>query len=632
MKVKNVLFFVATMTIVCATASALPKTAICDIPPEGLTISQAGSYYFANDIKWEGQENARTAITIEVADVVLDMKGRTLSAPRNVPNSGVIGIFADGADGLELRNGTIKGFQTTGVALANSYKATLSKITVSDVGNGIPGHTPTGISASKCLNLTFDKLSIRNINGSWFGPNSYGQIVAGLSLSECDSVQIDGHINGVNGNANVVSGVFGVLCDVVSLNKLDIDDINGSAVAVSGASFGLCANVSIKKSALSDLHNDAGVCSGIATDDCQSVTIVNTTVNGLSTGLTPNENAVGHTCIGMVFAPIRVIEGVSKINVVNPGENYSQILLPTVTIDPPKSSAGARAIGFPIVSSSGELESVLVLNPGSGYDQTPDVVISPNLIWPYGTGATATAVVSAIEEGSANDITVENCKISDIKGSCDDAHGISLFVVSNATVSKVTVENVSDGRGGRGAKATGIEIYGLVGDKSSNILVENCRVKNISAISPGDLQAAGFSVAGKGVTFSKCVAENVTVSGMNPVDPTAPGYGIGFAWAPDIRPEYTYAALDVKIENCTASNCQVGFDTFYFQDSTWTKIKSIKNDVAIKEESTEVVRTLYCDQCSECPDAPQESPENWYTKVAVQNIATGNTINDPKIK
>lgn len=631
MKTKFIYCCVMALFLSSMTVSAETKIAISEIPSTGYTISESGTYFLTQDIKWKGEAGSLTAITITASDVVLDMQGHSLTAPRNVLLSGVIGIHADGADRLVLKNGTVKGFQTHGVALANSYGVSLTKINVSDIGNGVPGYTPYGLSASNCQNLTLKKISVKNINGSWFGTNSYGQIVSGIYLSDCINVNISGEISGINGYSSIVSGVFGMLCNVVTMNKLKINDVNGSAVAVSGASFGLSQNITISKSEVEDLHNDAGVCSGIATDDCQSIKVLNSRVKNLSTGLMPNAKAPGHTCIGMVFAPIRVIEGVTEINVTNAGELYSQILLPAVKIDAPAGS-GTQAVGLPIVNSSGELEKVLILKSGSGYKAAPNVEIVSNPLWPLGKGATATAAISAIKEGDASDILVEKCKISDIKGSCDDAHGMSLFVVSDATVRNVIVQNVSDGRGGRGAKATGIEVYGLVNNQDSNILIEGCKVKNISATSPGDLQAAGFSVAGKGITFSKCKADNVRVNGVNPVDPTSPGYGIGFGWAPDIRPEYTYTALEVKIENCTAANSQVGFDTFYFQNSTWTNIKSIKNDVDVKEESTDVIRTLYCDQCSECPDAPQASPDNWYSEVPVQNIASGNTIDKSKIK
>ncbi len=628
MKFKFLLCLSVAMSALFVTVSAGSQTVITDIPPEGLTIDKAGAYSFAGDIEWAGREWALAAITIEASDVVLDMKGHCLSAPRNVQLSGTIGIFADKAHNLSLRNGTIKGFQLIGVTLANSEDVTLSEIVISDIGNGVPGYTPTGLYATTCMNLTLDKVFVRKVNGSWSGSNSPGQIVSGISLIGCAKVNIGGRVSGINGYSSVVSGVFGIFCDGITLKNLEIDDVNGSGVNVSGASFGISKNISIQESMVSNLHNDAGVCSGIATDDCQHITVLNTTVNRLSTGLMPNENAIGHTCIGMVFAPTRVVEGgVSKINVLNPGKLYRQFLPPSVKIDPPQRSYGIQAVGIPIVSSDGELESIYISNPGSGYNTAPNVKIVSNPSWPHGTGATATAEVSTIvEQGSASDILVEQCKISDIAGSCDDAHGISLFVVSDATVRNVIVENVTDGRGGRGAKATGIEVYGLVNNQPSNILVENCKVLDISAISPGDLQAAGFSVAGKGVTFSNCEAYNVTVSGSNPVDPTSPGYGIGFGWAPDIRPQYTYPALEAVIKGCTASQCQVGFDTFYFQDSILSNIKSIENDIDIKEESIDVVRVLYCDKCSECPDSPEESPENWFKKVSVQNIASGNTI------
>jgi len=633
MKIKLALCFgmmMYTLFIVPAVfASAL--TVITDIPPEGLPIKEPGTYYFAGDLQWKGQEGVYAAIAIEAPNVVLDLNGYCLSAPRDVFLSGTIGISAKTVDNLTIRNGTIKGFQLYGVALQASTRATLSDIVISDIGNGVPGYTPTGLSAKTCQDLTLDNVSVRNVNGSW-NPNvldSPGLIVSGISLNDCTDVNIGGRVSGINGYSAVVSGVFGIKCNGIRLKNLKIDHVNGSGVNVSGASFLKSTRISFEEGVVSNLHNDAGVCSGIATDDCQQITVRNTTVNGLSTGLMPNKDAVGHTCIGMVFAPVKVVQGgVSEIDVGNPGEGYNPLWPPLVVIGKPQLSSGSQAVGFPYVNSSGELESILILKPGSGYKTAPNVEIFPNPFWPYGTGATATAEVStAVEQkGSANDILVEQCNISDITGSCDDAHGISLFVVSDATVSDVTVENVTDGRGGRGAKATGIEVYGLVNNQPSNILVENCKVRDISAISPGDLQAAGYSVAGKGVTFKNCEASNVTVSGANPVDPTSPGYGIGFGWAPDIREQYQYPALEARIENCTASKCQVGFDTFYFQDSILSNIKSFENDVDIKEESTDVVRWLYCDKCSECPLSPEESPENWFAEVPVQNIASGNTI------
>ncbi len=628
MKVKILLCLCAAWFAMFGAASAGSQTVITEIPPEGLAITESGTYSFANDIAWAGQESALAGITIiDAANVVLDLGGHCLSAPRDVRLSGTFGIAALAVQNLSIKNGTIKGFQLAGVALGLSAGVTLSNIVISDIGNGVPGYAPTGLSATMCQDLTFNQVSVLNVNGSSEPGGSGIGIVAGVSLTECKNVYFDGRVSGINGYSSLVSGVFGLLCDGISLQEAVIESVNGSAGAVSGASFLLSRNISVDKSLVSNLHNDAGVCSGIAGVDSRQINVLDTTVSRLSTGLMPNENAPGHTCIGMVFAPFTVVVGgVRKINVVDRGAHYSQLLLPTVKIAPPL-AGGETAHGFPLIDSEGDLDGVLILSPGSGYDQAPKVEIVPNPLWTAGTGATATAEVGHfVEVGSAGDILVEKCTISDITGSCDDAHGISLFVVSKSTVREVTVENVTDGRGGRGAKATGIEVYGLINNLPSDILVENCRVRNISAISPGDLQAAGYSVAGKGVTFSNCEADNITVSGVNPVHPESPGYGIGFAWAPDIREQYQYPALDTRIENCTASNCRLGFDTFYFQNSTWSRFKSINNGRPYRDEPTGALRVLYCDGCSECPDAPQKSPEDWFKEVPLQNTASGNII------
>jgi hypothetical protein len=65
-----------------------------------------------------------------------------------------------------------------------------------------------------------------------------------------------------------------------------------------------------------------------------------------------------------------------------------------VKIDPPQLSSGAQAVGFPVIGSNGELESILILKPGSGYKTAPNVEIVPESPMAYGTGATATAEVS----------------------------------------------------------------------------------------------------------------------------------------------------------------------------------------------------------------------------------------------
>ena len=273
MKLKFALCLGAMMFGLFAAVSAVSQTLIIAIPPEGLTIKEPGTYYFADDIQWEGREGVYAAITIEASDVVLDMRGHSLSAPRDVPLSGTIGISANAVDKLSLRNGTIKNFQLTGVALLASTRATLSDIVIRDIGNGVPGYTPTGLSATLCQDLTLDNVSVSNVNGSFSESKSSGHIVSGISFISCADVNIGGRISGINGYSSVVSGVFGIFCDGITLKNLEIDDINGSGVNVSGASFGVSENLRFEKCGVSNLHNDAGVCSGIATDDCQHITV-----------------------------------------------------------------------------------------------------------------------------------------------------------------------------------------------------------------------------------------------------------------------------------------------------------------------------------------------------------------------
>jgi hypothetical protein len=136
-----------------------------------------------------------------------------------------------------LRNGTIKGFQLVGVVLANSEGATLSEIVISDVGNGVPGYTPTGLYATTCQDLTLDNVSVRNVNGSWSAIRTPVKFVSGISLIGCTDVNIGGRVSGINGYSIVVSGVFGISADGITLKNLEIDDVNGSGVNVSGASF-----------------------------------------------------------------------------------------------------------------------------------------------------------------------------------------------------------------------------------------------------------------------------------------------------------------------------------------------------------------------------------------------------------
>lgn len=219
-----------------------------------------------------------------------------------------------------------------------------------------------------------------------------------------------------------------------------------------------------------------------------------------------------------------------------------------------------------------------------------------------------------------------DCKISNVIGCCDDAHGISVFECANAIVYNCKVTNVLDGAGPArtGAKATGIEVYG------SDTQVIKCSVKNIFAINPQDRQCTGFSVAqGARNTFTNCKAKNVKVLNGAGLPDTSAGYGTGFGWAPD--PRIIEPAVNILYEQCTAEHCQVGFDSWFHIDSVWDDIYSKCNEIAVLNLGPTAERTLSCDPCSECGCTFPGCYPNPFV-ITITNQASDNIFLDVKAK
>lgn len=222
-------------------------------------------------------------------------------------------------------------------------------------------------------------------------------------------------------------------------------------------------------------------------------------------------------------------------------------------------------------------------------------------------------------------LVIDDCTISNITGCCDDAHGISVFLCVGAIVKNCKVYDVIDGigRARQGAKATGIEIY------ASGVKVSECYVKNITAINPEDLQATGFSCALCDVVeFVHCKAKNVRVVDETGNENPSLGYGTGFGWAPDPRPEFLFPAVNVLHKHCVAENCQVGFDTFYHIDCVYDYIVSKHNDIPILVQPGGQ-RTLSGNPCSECGCTAIGCYPTPLT-VTVTNIAANNTFHHVK--
>ena len=237
-------------------------------------------------------------------------------------------------------------------------------------------------------------------------------------------------------------------------------------------------------------------------------------------------------------------------------------------------------------------------------------------------GHTAIGLIPFISKN----LLIKDCKISNITGCCDDAHGISIFECTNALVKNCKVANVLDGAGPAqtGAKTTGIEVYG------SDIQVVKCSVKNISAINPQDKQATGFSCAqGSRIKFIKCQAENVKVYDQNGNQNPSLGYGTGFGWAPD--PRIIEPAINVLYSHCSAKYCQVGFDSWFHIDSVWEDIYSICNAINVLNQGDSTQRTLSCDACSECGCTFAGCYPNPFT-ITIDNVARNNIFLDVKTK
>lgn len=193
-------------------------------------------------------------------------------------------------------------------------------------------------------------------------------------------------------------------------------------------------------------------------------------------------------------------------------------------------------------------------------------------------------------------LTYNDCNAIDLFGTCDDCHGMSVFLNDSVKVNNFYACNIYDGisQSNSGAKATGLEVYGI------NVSISNSFVENIIAINPQDKQSAGFSAAGQYITFNNCKAKNVKVVDSENKYNKKLGYGCGFGWAPDPRPEFRIInAVNILYLNCESIKCQVGFDTFNHIDSIWNDVKCIDCCKCIVDKNN-CSRTISCNPCSEC--------------------------------
>ena len=562
------------------------------------TVRVPGSYRLTNDVLWGSINPLATApLVLAGNNISLDLQGYTLGAWESAllpANATGLKLTAP-ATGVTVSNGTIDGFRDYGVRVDLVQGAVFSDLTIRNIGTNSPGQAdtplPAGFYATLSSDITLSNVTVSNVSAAFFTNG----IIAGVAAELCSNFTFlntdpsSARITDIRGrfapnpdeanvnsatNTSDVFGFYSMLSTGTVCSNLTVGSIHGdvpykctTGVVIAGGS-----HATISGGWVRGVTNEGGTVQGIlGAMGIQHMTVTNVQVSHIRSGQKWTNNAIAHTALGMAFAPsARPMRAtIRAVTVTNGGAGYTSppdVSLVTLAGDPGSGATAEATV------SGGKVTGVTVLNQGTNYIQAPAVQFTGG----GGSGAGALILPSGANYYSANgvgNIRVVDCVISNVIGGIDDAHGISLFVVTNTTVDHVRVHHVRDGDntlGVAGSKATGIESYGDPTSTNCQILLTNCHVENIVADSPGDLAALGFSAAGAGIRFTGCTASNVAVIGTNALTPGAsPGRGYGFAWAPDIRIVYQYPARNVTFEQCVTVDCEVGFDTFNFVDSDW---------------------------------------------------------------
>jgi len=624
---------------------AQPVTDITAIP-NGFSywIRSSGTYRLANDINWQGGPLGLTPFLITANNVTLNLNGKTIRAVGSAGNPyNTTGISAYGCNRLVVSNGVLQGFREYGITVTESQDVALSRITVRDIHNptlvpitNSPPNAAAGIAFLLSTNVTVSDSTIANISG---GPQV--MMVAGLQALATPGLTVNRTTvtaissrpeTGLNDNLcngiAVINSPDAVLSDILISNVVGIRftaTVNG-LVADESANFQLTGRTNM----ITAITNFGAVAAGISGTTPKGMAIRNTRISDVFTGETWTNNLIGHTSLGMVFGPLGGYPlGFRGVTVTNGGRGYTSAPTVIITNVPNDQGSGATARAF---VSGGQVTRVQILSPGSNFLTFPSITFRGG----GGRGAAAIVLPSQVIYDRTNTNTgggvfVTNCLVENITGSIDDAHGISFFGVTNVVASNILIRHVRDGSnslGIGGSKATGIENFGNPMVADSRITLIRCRAENIRAHSPGDLAANGFSLAGGGIRLISCTASNVRVTGTNRLTPGAsPGLGYGFGYAPDIRLNYQYPAWNAVLQDCSAADCDVGFDTFNYQNSVWIRPVSSRNRLEFLIQPSNpglpsgTVRMFYGSVWNQIYEATN------YTKaVPVWNNATGNRI------
>jgi len=223
-----------------------PQTAkvITQIPREGISIKESGTYTLGGNIQWNPSDKATSAIKIEASNVTLDFAGFTLTATVSDKSQGVAGVTVSGpAADVTVRNGTIAGVTEYGV-LANAV-----------VGLNISGITVTG-------------LCMKNLDVRYTTPCGF-------------------HVS---------------VSAVIAISGCSVNQTNVTTDSCSGIQFIGTSQAKVSNCRMSGFVNNDGAVQGYSYIGCSDVTTVGCTASTFQSHFNGNTKTTGHTVIG--YCPI----------------------------------------------------------------------------------------------------------------------------------------------------------------------------------------------------------------------------------------------------------------------------------------------------------------------------------------
>jgi hypothetical protein len=220
---------------------------ISSIPPEGIVISTPGQYQFAGNITWNPAAPG-TAITISANDVVLDLKGYTLSA--TIPGQDITQQY-------------------------NGISITGSSVTVQ--GGTVNGMTYYGLQASATPGL--------QVNNMVFGDISYTGLTQ-ASLTPC--------------------GIYIDQTDGFKVQDCTVQNMSVTAPSCAGIQVAESLNGTVSGCSLSNFVNNDGGVQGFSYLLCGNILTSNCSCENFQSHYLGQTAAVGHSVLG--FLPICCVD------------------------------------------------------------------------------------------------------------------------------------------------------------------------------------------------------------------------------------------------------------------------------------------------------------------------------------